>query len=517
MTRTDRTNKCRLPLKDRALALIGSTTDLIARDTRHPAQLALLVKALQAFKDNQLAHVIRKQTKLPDLTVRLRLYSELLVDLHFLTPKQQKYLAQRGIRYLGELFYASFDGRSRLAIQYKAELFGALNAYLGLTEDLDPLADGWEPPYWSDDAFVELLNMTPLAFFGDSSPEAPRRERDLYHNDARRAHRADLHSVGVWLKDHRANIGPQAAKGTDGWGVGKLKDTQSLFRQHGSRLWASVLIPPTWIAPAGVPETWTRLLEDVIQPAAAELERREVLRVERQRRWSAWTELHERLEEAHRNDQLHEGSENITTRTRLKDSLRTHLFDALTVHAPELCAFFEEQHFAWLGEILALSEGEFRHLLSHFKSHATVDHLVKAWHSHLCSLDINYPVVARPLPEGTPVSPLLLAYREAQLEAMSAQFIEGESAFKTHADQLRMRVDELELSVRLANWCQNSWIEYVWQLCELTEEELLRRHRSRRTLGRKSTNEAKDVLSGLGLRLGLKFRPETRNRLSEGW
>ncbi|MDG1950653.1 MAG: hypothetical protein P8J32_07615, partial [bacterium] len=359
MTRTDTRKKKCLSLKDRALALVGSTTDLIARNTRDPAQLALLIEALQAFKENRLVHVISTQTALPELTVRLRLYSELVADLRFLTPKQHKYLAQRGIRHLGELFYVHFDARSRIAIENKAEVFGALNAYLGLTQDLDPLADGWKPPYWADASFVELLYMTPLAFFGDSQPTDPRRSRDLYHNPARRSHRASLHSVGAWLKDHRANTGRNAAKGTDGWGVGKLKDTQSLFRKHGNRLWASVLIPTTWIAPTGVPETWTRLLEDVIQPAVAELERRKALRVERQRQWTAWTDRHKTLEDDHRHARLSEATENIATRTRLKELLKTHLTDALMNHlgpadTPRLGTFFEEQHFEWLGEVLAL-------------------------------------------------------------------------------------------------------------------------------------------------------------------
>jgi DNA-directed RNA polymerase subunit alpha len=60
-------------------------------------------------------------------------------------------------------------------------------------------------------------------------------------------------------------------------------------------------------------------------------------------------------------------------------------------------------------------------------------------------------------------------------------------------------VDELELSVRSANCLKNDNIIYIGDLVQKTEAEMLRTP----NFGRKSLNEIKEVLSGMGLRLGM--------------
>lgn len=66
---------------------------------------------------------------------------------------------------------------------------------------------------------------------------------------------------------------------------------------------------------------------------------------------------------------------------------------------------------------------------------------------------------------------------------------------------LYKRVDELDLSVRSANCLQNAGIEFIWQLVEKTEAEMLKT----KNFGRKSLNEIKDTLNELGLGLGAKL------------
>lgn len=68
-------------------------------------------------------------------------------------------------------------------------------------------------------------------------------------------------------------------------------------------------------------------------------------------------------------------------------------------------------------------------------------------------------------------------------------------------DSLFKRVDELDLSVRSANCLQNAGIEFIWQLVEKTEAEMLKT----KNFGRKSLNEIKEILSELGLSLGMKL------------
>ena len=85
-------------------------------------------------------------------------------------------------------------------------------------------------------------------------------------------------------------------------------------------------------------------------------------------------------------------------------------------------------------------------------------------------------------------------------------FDEPESASSSSDDDglefnplLLKKVDELELSVRSANCLKNDNIVYIGDLIQKTEAEMLRTP----NFGRKSLNEIKEVLSGMGLHLGM--------------
>ncbi len=64
---------------------------------------------------------------------------------------------------------------------------------------------------------------------------------------------------------------------------------------------------------------------------------------------------------------------------------------------------------------------------------------------------------------------------------------------------LLKKVDELELSVRSANCLKNDNIVYIGDLIQKTEAEMLRTP----NFGRKSLNEIKEVLTSMGLHLGM--------------
>jgi len=85
-------------------------------------------------------------------------------------------------------------------------------------------------------------------------------------------------------------------------------------------------------------------------------------------------------------------------------------------------------------------------------------------------------------------------------------FEEPEAAGRGEEDEglefnplLLKKVDELELSVRSANCLKNDNIVYIGDLIQKTEAEMLRTP----NFGRKSLNEIKEVLSGMGLHLGM--------------
>ena len=76
-----------------------------------------------------------------------------------------------------------------------------------------------------------------------------------------------------------------------------------------------------------------------------------------------------------------------------------------------------------------------------------------------------------------------------------------EEPSKRWNDNLFRRIDELELSVRSANCLENADIKYIGELVQRTEAEMLRT----KNFGRKSLNEIKEILSEMGLSLGLKL------------
>lgn len=75
-----------------------------------------------------------------------------------------------------------------------------------------------------------------------------------------------------------------------------------------------------------------------------------------------------------------------------------------------------------------------------------------------------------------------------------------EEELKLNENLLRT-VDELELSVRSANCLATANIRYIGDLVQKTEQEML----NTKNFGRKSLKEIQEVLSGMGLSLGMKL------------
>src|SRR5712692_4667500 len=68
-------------------------------------------------------------------------------------------------------------------------------------------------------------------------------------------------------------------------------------------------------------------------------------------------------------------------------------------------------------------------------------------------------------------------------------------------DQLDRSVDELELSVRSYNCLKNADIRTIRDLVQRSEREML----ATKNFGKKSLNEIKDILNGMGLDFGMEF------------
>ncbi len=91
-----------------------------------------------------------------------------------------------------------------------------------------------------------------------------------------------------------------------------------------------------------------------------------------------------------------------------------------------------------------------------------------------------------------------------ELEEPEAEPVEA--AMSQMNEILNRSVEELELSVRSYNCLKNANIQTIGDLVQKTEAEMLRT----KNFGRKSLNEIKDILAGLGLQFGMKFDSQGR-------
>ena len=104
-----------------------------------------------------------------------------------------------------------------------------------------------------------------------------------------------------------------------------------------------------------------------------------------------------------------------------------------------------------------------------------------------------------------------LAYAAKILKDQLTIFINFEEEIEPSEEEIREEpaynenlfrsVDELELSVRSANCLKNADLRYIGELVQKTEAEMLKT----KNFGRKSLNEIKEILSEMGLTLGMKL------------
>jgi DNA-directed RNA polymerase subunit alpha len=94
---------------------------------------------------------------------------------------------------------------------------------------------------------------------------------------------------------------------------------------------------------------------------------------------------------------------------------------------------------------------------------------------------------------------IFVTFEEGEEEEMTVQEHQGD--MDKLNENLFRSVDELELSVRSANCLKHADIRLIGDLVQKTEAEIL----ATKNFGRKSLNEIKEILSEMGLGLGMKL------------
>ena len=102
---------------------------------------------------------------------------------------------------------------------------------------------------------------------------------------------------------------------------------------------------------------------------------------------------------------------------------------------------------------------------------------------------------------------------EGEVEEEGISVEEANLVYSTSEDpvfnsNLLKSVEDLELSVRSYNCLKNASIKTIADLVQKTEQEMLKT----KNFGRKSLNEIKEILHGMGLRFGMKVDFDTLNR-----
>lgn len=224
---------------------------LIKKGARTATMIDMLRQALQLFKENRLLATIAGGVQLVrDQKLLFQVLSSSLFDLP-LEKSVRRFLLRIGVELVGELYYAELDPRPHAVTTKK--LHGILTGTLNLPTKLDPLALGWQPPYWSDNTFYRALNQ-PIGVLV--------RAQDEY--DLWRFHKRGLHYVGQLL-----HSGEHLSAA---W----LRQRRWKIRQdRGIRV--GMIRPPGWKRPAEVPQEWIDLQEK-------RLKKEEALEAERERR-----------------------------------------------------------------------------------------------------------------------------------------------------------------------------------------------------------------------------------------
>jgi DNA-directed RNA polymerase subunit alpha len=86
-------------------------------------------------------------------------------------------------------------------------------------------------------------------------------------------------------------------------------------------------------------------------------------------------------------------------------------------------------------------------------------------------------------------------------EEATAEELPAETAAERFNEHLNRSVEELELSVRSYNCLKNANIQTIGDLVQRTEADMLKT----KNFGRKSLNEIKEILTTMGLSLGMRF------------
>ncbi len=203
-----------------------------------------------------------------ELLGRLTAVCSTLVEKSALCQKDKQFLAENGVRYVGEA--PSFLVKSDYAIGSLKRRFAVT---FGLRYYTDPVAVGWKPSYWDDPQFMALLNTPCCVYFGEWGNWEHKRAEAYRLNFGTRTLARWLHSEGIHYMGQYLHYVQR-----DHWKLEKA--AEELVNTVQQKLWAGAFVPPQWQPPKEIPDEW--LVEE--QKIAEEIKQRKE-RYETPRAW----------------------------------------------------------------------------------------------------------------------------------------------------------------------------------------------------------------------------------------
>lgn len=240
--------------EERYKALAKSCLELIQGGNRTPEQTNVLLDAMQAYKGDVLDGVTLTQPK----SELLKVCSE-RVEQGQLNKEQRRFLKSCGVRYVGEVCYLTCDVRAKAS----AKMISDIKTALGLPERFDPIAKGWDTPYWND-AFYEVLWMPCITFFGTFGESDVNRIHQINRfgtglaaskTYARRLHAGGVHYMMDYLR-----------RSSRPGNVNDLKEKQRDLRAGKADLWAAAIAHPEATSERlKAPHEWTEEQQRIAQ------------------------------------------------------------------------------------------------------------------------------------------------------------------------------------------------------------------------------------------------------------
>jgi len=237
----------------RLALMFAMVVTLVQRGKRGERDLQDLFKALQMIKDGRRFVVTPVEMVHNQNPEALQRVLSQKIDQIGLSVEDAKYLMDRGVRYVGEVYCLFWDSRGKGVAQRKCAIMTFL-ATLGLPAILDVTAC-WTPPYWTEPGFgsalvksvTVALNSTGWSSRWGHFRAGHRREpqlRDVVNSRTRELGMAGVDCLGQYIVRTRSD-----------WGIGRMRRLQQSFSPMAG-LHAAALIPPGWAAPVGVRQEW---------------------------------------------------------------------------------------------------------------------------------------------------------------------------------------------------------------------------------------------------------------------